>query len=256
MQQFVNVQSTETLTNSRAELINNDLTVMSCNSGTSFPTTNLQVGMLCLRTDLNQLYQLKDLTPTWIMIFDLAQVATNKAYVDGQVATCVPTSNVVTTATANKILQLNSSGQLPANITGNAATATSATAVLWGGIVGTPATFTPPVATTTTLGGVKQGSNVSIATDGTISVPSNFGYSNTSSYSGSTVSGWNPSSSPASLGSSGTFTTLTQNSGVGSGTYSLQSILQALVNISHSHGSTSLASTNCNCNCCNCGGGG
>jgi hypothetical protein len=36
----------------------------------------------------------------------------------------VPASDVVTTATANKLLKLNSSGVLPASITGNAATAT------------------------------------------------------------------------------------------------------------------------------------
>jgi hypothetical protein len=36
----------------------------------------------------------------------------------------VPTSDVVTTATASKLLKLNSTGALPANITGNAATAT------------------------------------------------------------------------------------------------------------------------------------
>ena len=44
---------------------------MSCNSGTIFPTQNLEVGMLCLRTDQNKLYQLKDKDPTWIQIADL-----------------------------------------------------------------------------------------------------------------------------------------------------------------------------------------
>lgn len=123
MQSFDLIPSTDTITNSRQELLNNDLTIMSNSSGTSFPTTNIQQGMFCLRTDLNQLFQLKDLTPTWVMVFDLAQVATNKAYVDTAISGCVPTSEVVTTATANKILLLNSSGQLPASITGNAATA-------------------------------------------------------------------------------------------------------------------------------------
>jgi hypothetical protein len=123
MQSFDLIPSTDTITNSRQELLNNDLTIMSNSSGTSFPTTNIQQGMFCLRTDLNQLFQLKDLTPTWVMVFDLAQVATNKVYVDTAISGCVPTSEVVTTATANKILLLNSSGQLPASITGNAATA-------------------------------------------------------------------------------------------------------------------------------------
>ncbi|MDT8900411.1 phage tail protein [Anaeroselena agilis] len=86
MQQFVNIQSTETLTNSRQEILNNDFTIMSCNSGTSFPTTNLQVGMLCFRTDLNQIFELKDLTPTWVLIADLTKTYTNKEYVDAQAA--------------------------------------------------------------------------------------------------------------------------------------------------------------------------
>lgn len=68
MQNFDNIPSTDTIVNSRQELLNNDLTIMSCSSGTSFPTTNIQQGMLCFRTDLSQLYQLKDLTPTWVSL--------------------------------------------------------------------------------------------------------------------------------------------------------------------------------------------
>ena len=128
MQNFVTIQSTDTLANSRQEILNNDLTIMSCSSGTSFPTTNLQIGMFCLRTDLSQLYQLKDLTPTWVMIFDLTKVFVDKAYVDAQDTTKVNTSQVVAAAAANKILQLDASGNLPTNITGNAATATTASA--------------------------------------------------------------------------------------------------------------------------------
>lgn len=167
MQQFINIQSTETLTNSRAEIINNDFTVMSCSSGTSFPTTNLQVGMLCLRTDLDQLYELKDMTPTWKLIFDLAKTATDKEYVDAQVATKVNASDVVTAAVANKILKLDASGQLPASITGNAATAS---AVAWPNVTGKPASFIPTVATSSVLGGVMIGSGVSVDANGVISV--------------------------------------------------------------------------------------
>lgn len=50
----------------------------------------------------------------------------------------VNTSDVVTTATANKILKLNGSAQLPASITGNAATATN---VSWSGITSKPTTL-------------------------------------------------------------------------------------------------------------------
>jgi phage gp45-like len=89
--------------------------------------------MLCIRTDQSKLYQLLDLTPTWIIIADLTKTITDKTYVDNADALKVNTSDVVTVATANKILKLNGSGALPANITGssssctgNAATATTA----------------------------------------------------------------------------------------------------------------------------------
>jgi microcystin-dependent protein len=87
MQQFVPIASTQTLTDSRAEILNNDRTIMSCSSGTSFPTTNLEVGMLCFRTDLNQIFELKNLTPVWVLIADLNKTYTNKEYVDAQIAT-------------------------------------------------------------------------------------------------------------------------------------------------------------------------
>lgn len=71
MQSFVDINATTKIKESRELLLNNDKTIMSCNSGTLFPTQNLEVGMLCLRTDQNKLYQLKDKDPTWILIADL-----------------------------------------------------------------------------------------------------------------------------------------------------------------------------------------
>lgn len=38
--------------------------------------------MLCLRTDLNQLFQLANATPTWVMIADLTKTYVSKEYVD------------------------------------------------------------------------------------------------------------------------------------------------------------------------------
>jgi hypothetical protein len=72
MQSYTSIQATDSITNGRQELLNNDLTVMSQSSGTAFPTSNLQIGMPCFRTDLNQIYALQDLTPTWIKIMDLS----------------------------------------------------------------------------------------------------------------------------------------------------------------------------------------
>ena len=55
------------------------------NSGIAFPTANLVQGMLFFRTDLRQLFELKDLTPTWVLVFDLNKTATNKEYVDASI---------------------------------------------------------------------------------------------------------------------------------------------------------------------------
>jgi hypothetical protein len=49
-------------------------------------------------------------------------------------------------------------------------TAGSSPAVAYSSLSGVPSTFTPPIATASVLGGVRQGSNVTIAADGTISV--------------------------------------------------------------------------------------
>lgn len=87
MQSYTEIASTATLQDSRGLLLNNDKTVMSCHSGTTFPTTNLQVGMLCFRTDQNKLYELKDTTPTWQMISDLNRTP---AYLDNPVFTGTP----------------------------------------------------------------------------------------------------------------------------------------------------------------------
>ena len=51
MQSYTEIASTETLANSLSMILNNDKTAISCSAGTVFPTTNLQVGMFCFRTD-------------------------------------------------------------------------------------------------------------------------------------------------------------------------------------------------------------
>lgn len=75
MQSYTEIASTETLANSLSMILNNDKTALSCSAGTAFPTTNLQVGMFCFRTDQFKLYQLKDATPTWVLVLDLATSA-------------------------------------------------------------------------------------------------------------------------------------------------------------------------------------
>lgn len=178
MQNFVNIPSTETLTNSRQELLNNDRTILSCSSGASFPTTNLEQGMLCLRADLNQLFQLEDLAPTWKLIFDLNKTAVFREYVDAQDATKVDSSDVVTTATADKILRLNANAKLPASITGDAATVGGHTAgvaasnVLLLDTGGKVPTGNLPVATSSAVGAVKPGAGLSVDASGTLNLAS------------------------------------------------------------------------------------
>lgn len=73
MQNFTDIPSSRTLSDSLIEILNNDKTAISCNSGTTFPTTNLQIGMLCYRTDQLKLYQLIGSNPAnWRFIMDLA----------------------------------------------------------------------------------------------------------------------------------------------------------------------------------------
>lgn len=73
MQSFTDIPSSRTLSDSLIEILNNDKTAISCHSGTTYPTTNLQVGMLCYRTDQLKLYQLIGVNPdNWRFIMDLS----------------------------------------------------------------------------------------------------------------------------------------------------------------------------------------
>lgn len=71
-QNYQDIPATTSLSASRPLLLDRDAAVASSFSGTAFPTANLFVGMRCHRTDLNKIYVLKDLTPTWIEVEDVA----------------------------------------------------------------------------------------------------------------------------------------------------------------------------------------
>lgn len=119
-QTYNTIASTDTLSASRQVILDRDDAIKSSFSGTAFPTTNLLVGMLCYRTDLTKLYQLKDTTPTWIEIMDLSSSvgrSPNADTLDGYHAS--------TTAVASTVPVYNASAQLVGSITGNAATATT-----------------------------------------------------------------------------------------------------------------------------------
>lgn len=71
MQNFHDLQNTEAINVYLDKVKENILTLLSNFSGTSFPTSNLQVGMLCYRTDENKLYKLTSISPvTWDNIQD------------------------------------------------------------------------------------------------------------------------------------------------------------------------------------------
>lgn len=70
-QSFPTILSTDTLKASRDPLLQRDAAAASNFEGTAFPSSGLMIGMLCHRTDLGKIYSLKDLTPTWVEVFDL-----------------------------------------------------------------------------------------------------------------------------------------------------------------------------------------
>ncbi|WP_028449699.1 tail fiber domain-containing protein [Chitinibacter tainanensis] len=78
MQSYTEITDNTALAASLKLLLDNDKTAISLNSGTAFPTANLQLGMPCYRTDLKALYILEVLSPvTWTKIadFNLNEVA-------------------------------------------------------------------------------------------------------------------------------------------------------------------------------------
>ena len=73
MQNYTEIPSSTTLSDSLSQILNNDKTALSLSSGTSFPTVNLQQGMPCFRTDEQKLYILTVVSPaTWKMVIDLS----------------------------------------------------------------------------------------------------------------------------------------------------------------------------------------
>lgn len=63
-QSFPVITATTKLQDSLQPILDRDISARSNNSGTAFPTTDLELGMLCYRTDIGALYVLKQVTPT------------------------------------------------------------------------------------------------------------------------------------------------------------------------------------------------
>ena len=105
MQNFTDIPSSRTLSDSLDDILNNDKTSLSNSSGTAFPTTQLQVGMLCCRTDLQRLYLLTKLSPpTWRYVADL------KADADDQFKTKLNASAYTATDVLAKVKSVDGSG--------------------------------------------------------------------------------------------------------------------------------------------------
>ncbi len=83
MQNYTEIPSSTTLSDSLSQILNNDKTALSLSSGTSFPTINLQLGMPCFRTDEQKLYILTVVSPaSWKMVIDLSATVGKVANAD------------------------------------------------------------------------------------------------------------------------------------------------------------------------------
>ena len=83
MQNYTEIPSSSTLSDSLSQILNNDKTALSLSSGTAFPTVNLQLGMPCFRTDEQKLYILTVVSPaSWKMVIDLSATVGKVANAD------------------------------------------------------------------------------------------------------------------------------------------------------------------------------
>lgn len=81
------IDASETLKDTRTQLTGRDETLKSSFSGTAFPTTDLLVGMLCYRTDLEELYQLRSTGPSvWVLIAKLGSTYLSQQLGDARYA--------------------------------------------------------------------------------------------------------------------------------------------------------------------------
>lgn len=157
MQKYTEIDENKTLRESRELLLNNDKTGISCNSGPAFPTINLQPGMLCFRTDEQKLYQLNADGATWVELFDLsgniglvsrATTADNALEVNGHTVNSDVPVNAKFTDTTYGTVTDSASGLMTAAQKKK---------------LDELSNYSLPVASATTLGGVKVGSGLTIS---------------------------------------------------------------------------------------------
>jgi hypothetical protein len=162
VQKYTEIDENKTLRESRELLLNNDKTAISCNSGPAFPTINLQPGMLCFRTDEQKLYQLNADGATWVELFNLSG---NKGLV----------SRATTADNALKANGHTVNSDVPVNAKFTDTTYGTVTDSASGLMTAAQkkkldelSNYSLPVASATTLGGVKIGDGLTI-TNGILS---------------------------------------------------------------------------------------
>lgn len=170
MQSFKEINGQDNIKNSRTTINDSIKTVMSNNSGTAFPTNNLQVGMKCYRTDLGKTYTLTNVAnKTWVednhaTLADSANKLSGYPLSNGGDSTfgkipLVGTDGVLEIGKyidfhskngdgkdysarieANDDGTISVSGGINATLNGNASSASS---VPWTGVTGKPSTYPP-----------------------------------------------------------------------------------------------------------------
>lgn len=170
MQSFKEINGQDNIKNSRTTINDSIKTVMSNNSGTAFPTTNLQVGMKCYRKDLGKTYTLTDVVnKTWkednhATLADSANKLSGISLSNGgdSVFGKIPMvgedgvleigkyidfhskngdkKDYSTRIEANDDGTISVSGGIKATLKGNASSASS---VPWAGVTGKPSTYPP-----------------------------------------------------------------------------------------------------------------
>lgn len=276
MQKFINITPDMKLKDSRAPLVDNDLTVASHYAAGAFPTQNLVVGMECYRTDLKKKYRLTKLNPaTWEDVLtpsEITKVKVNnavhadKASVADSAKACTGNANTATTAA-----RLARDGNVNVPMTFRWAGQPGQPAWAWGSNDGTthqvynPSNFnvnhakaadSATVATrlqnARTINGIPfDGTrNIELPNEG-ISIDSNI------TVTGSKEADWSDNVRLAGGSREGygsvwlSGNTLTRIAGISAGTYTLKNLLQQLVTKSHTHGAKAAAGA-VNCNDCNC----
>lgn len=168
MQKYTNIQKTDLIRTSREALLNNDLTAMSDNAGTVFPTNNLQLGMNCYRTDQKKLYKLVDIqNNVWKLLLDLSAS-------DARVAVATKAD------TATNALKVNNhtvNKDVPSDAKFTDTTYSAVTASTNGLMTSAQKTkldnlnnYSLPIASSNTLGGIKVGDGLAITSTGLLGV--------------------------------------------------------------------------------------